>query len=156
MLGTLFYPDGRIGPVAFRNAALVLIAIGACMGLMPLLWPSFFLSLISLVMLYPWAVIWVKRFHDAGKSGWMFLAVFVPWLAVQMTAGWFISRQFGMATPPPGTPPAEIFAHAAAQMQAIAVPGAISSTVIALAVALVVNEELKSQPGENRFGSPDP
>jgi uncharacterized membrane protein YhaH (DUF805 family) len=96
----------------------------------------------------------VKRFHDAGKSGWMFLAVLVPWLAVQMTVGWFISRQFGMATPAPGTPPAEIFAHAAAQMQVVAIPGTIASVILALAVALVVNEELKSQPGENRYGAP--
>lgn len=154
MLGALLYPDGRIGPVTFRNAALVLIAIGAGMGLMPLVWPSLILSFVGMVFIYPWAVIWVKRFHDAGKSGWMFLAVLVPWLAVQMTAGWFISRQFGMATPAPGTP-AEIMAHALVQMQAIAIPGTIASTVIALAVALVVNEELKSQPGENKYGSPE-
>lgn len=114
MFDTLLNPGGRIGPVAFRNAALVLIAIGASMGLLPLVWPSLILSLVSMVFLYPWAVIWVKRFHDAGKSGSMFLAVFVPWLAVQMTAGWFISRQFGMASPAPGTPPAEIMAQAAA------------------------------------------
>lgn len=154
MLGTLLYPDGRIGPVTFRNAALVLIAIAAGLGLVPLVWPSLLLSFVSMVLIYPWAVIWVKRFHDAGKSGWMFLAVLVPWLAVQMAAGWFISTQFGLGQPAPGTPPAEVFAHAAANMQMIAIPGAIASTIIALAVALMVNEELKSQPGDNKYGPP--
>lgn len=40
-------------------------------------------------------------------------------------------------------------------MQAIAIPATIASTILALAVALVVNEELKSQPGGNAYGAPE-
>ena len=154
-MDTFFNPMGRIGPVTFRNAALILIAIGGCLSLVPLVWPSLILSLISMVLLYPWAALWIKRFHDAGKSGWMFLAVLVPWIAANWAAGYFIGQQFGMAIAPvPGTTPAEAFAQAAARMQSIAIPTAIASVVIALAFALVINEELKSDPAENAYGSP--
>jgi hypothetical protein len=51
---TLLYPMGRIGQVAFRNAALFLIAIGACFSLLPLLLPErAMLSYISVVLIYP-------------------------------------------------------------------------------------------------------
>ena len=153
MLETLFNPMGRIGPVTFRNAALLLIGIGAMLGLTPLVYPSLWLSLASMALLYPWAVIWVKRFHDAGKSGWMFLAVLVPWAIVGSGVSWFISREFGVA-PTPGITPAEAMAHATVQMQQVAIPGTIASTIISLAVALVVNEELKSDPNENAHGAP--
>jgi uncharacterized membrane protein YhaH (DUF805 family) len=153
MLATLLSPGGRIGPVAFRNAALILIALGACFGLVPLVWPSLILSFAGFVFIYPWVVIWVKRFHDAGKSGWMFLAVLVPYMAVQMGAGFFIRRQFGLADVP-GATPAEVMAMVPAQMQAVAIPGTIVATIIALAFALVVNEELKSDPAENAYGPP--
>ncbi|HJR56701.1 MAG TPA: DUF805 domain-containing protein [Rhizomicrobium sp.] len=154
MLQTLFYPDGRIGPVAFRNAALALIAAGAAVSLTPVAVPALWMvSFAGFLFLYPWVVIWVKRFHDAGKSGWWFLAVFVPWLVTGAIANHFITAEFGLAPPQPGTP-VDIWGYMAAQTQAIALPATIASVVISLVFALVVNEELKSDPGENRHGSP--
>ena len=154
MLQTLFYPDGRIGPMTFRNAALTLIALGAALSLTPLALPGLWMvSFAGLLFLYPWVVIWVKRFHDAGKSGKWFLAVFLPWLAIGAIANHFISAEFGLAPPQPGTP-VDIGAFMAAQIQAVALPATIASVIISLAVALVVNEELKSQPGENVYGPP--
>ena len=59
MLDTLFNPGGRIGPVAFRNAALTLIALGAAISLTPLVLPALWmLSFTGFVMIYPWAVIY--------------------------------------------------------------------------------------------------
>ena len=153
MLATLFYPMGRIGPATFRNAALVLIAIGALLNLVPLVYVSLFLPMVGMVLIYPWAVIWVKRFHDAGKPGWMFLAVLVPWLVVSAGVSWFLSREFGVA-PVTGATPAEAMAHATVQMRTMAIPGTVAATIISLAFALVVNEELKSDPDENAHGAP--
>ena len=66
---TIFNPFGRIGPTTFRNTALILLAIGACLSLLPWVRPDMaLLSIASLLLFYPWLVIWVKRFHDAGKS----------------------------------------------------------------------------------------
>jgi uncharacterized membrane protein YhaH (DUF805 family) len=155
MLGTLFYPMGRIGPATFRNAALVLIAAGACISIMPALAPALWaLSFLSFVMLYPWVVIWVKRLHDAGKSGWWFLAILAAMIAASATANHFITARFTPAPPVPGSGPIDIAAVMKAQVVAGALPGTIIGVVISLAFALIINEELKSQPGENAYGEP--
>ena len=30
-------------------------------------------GIVSFALIYPWIVIWIKRYHDGGKSGWMSL-----------------------------------------------------------------------------------
>ena len=155
MFEAMLVPGGRIGPAAFRNAYLVLIAIGVGIQLVPLVWPSLLIGFLGLVMLYPSAVLWVKRFHDAGKSGWWFLAVFAATIAAGLAANHFIIERFAPAIIP-GSSAAEVFAQAAARMQAVAIPSAIVSTVISLAFVFIINEELKSDPNENQYGPPPP
>jgi uncharacterized membrane protein YhaH (DUF805 family) len=145
-------PSGRIGPAIFRNAALILIAIGAAFSLLPWLRPDMaLLSFASLLLFYPWLVIWVKRFHDAGKSGKMFIAVLVLWLIAGYAANRFVVSRF-VDLPP--VDPHFVMASMAAQMHANALPGTIVAVILALAFALVINEELKSDPGENAYGPP--
>jgi len=149
---TIFNPFGRIGPVAFRNAALILIATGAFLGLLPLINSELaIVSFASMVLIYPWVVIWIKRFHDAGKSGAMFFAVFVPWLITGILVNQFIVKRF-VDVPP--VDPNFIWASMVAQMQASALTSTIAGAIISLAFALVVNEELKSDPAENAYGPP--
>ncbi len=151
---TMLNPFGRIGPAKFRNAALVLIAVGAVISLLPAIVPTMALwTYASLLLLYPWVVIWVKRLHDAGKSGKWFLAIFAAWFAIGATASYFISARFAPAMPAKPNP-AEVWGLVAARMQAVAIPGTIASVVIALAFALIINEELKSDPQENAYGPP--
>src|SRR4051812_3093323 len=115
-MDTLFNPMGRIGPVTFRNAALILIAVSAAIGLTPLVLPQlWWLSFVSMVLIYPWAVIWVKRLHDAGKSGWLFLAILVAMMIVSFLANRFLTSRF---TPPPPTPVPGQAVDIAAIMQA--------------------------------------
>ncbi len=150
----LFDPEGRIGPDAFLGSAMILIAIGAVFSLLPLVMGSLWLSFISLVLLYPWTVIWVKRFHDAGKSGWMFLLVFVLWLAVSFGASHFISGQFA---PEPVVQPTDFssaMAMASERAQAIAIPGTIVSAIISILFVLGGNALLKSDPGPNAYDPP--
>jgi uncharacterized membrane protein YhaH (DUF805 family) len=143
----------RIGPVTFRNTALILILIGAMFGLLPLVRPDLALvSMVSFVLFYPWLVIWVRRFHDAGKSGKMFLAVLAVWLITGIVANKFIVPIF--SGPPPPVDPQAIWASVKLQMQAQALPAAVVSVIIALAFVFVVNEELKSDPAENAYGPP--
>jgi uncharacterized membrane protein YhaH (DUF805 family) len=150
---TLFNPKGRIDPATFRNAAMILIAIGAIFSLLPLVAPTPFLAIIGLLLMYPWAVIWVKRFHDAGKSGWMFLGVLVLWLGAGLAANFLIVRRFAPPQAPvnPGDVSA-VMANASAQMQATAIPSTIVSVVIVLAVVLIGNALLKSDPASNAYG----
>jgi uncharacterized membrane protein YhaH (DUF805 family) len=149
----IFNPFGRIGPLAFRNTALILILIGACFSLLPLLNPGLAaLSFASLLLFYPWLVIWVKRFHDAGKSGKLFLAVLVTWVIAGVAVNRLIVARFLPAPPP--VDPHFLWASMVAQMQASALPSTITSVIISLAFALVINEELKSDPAENAYGPP--
>ena len=154
-MNTLFNPQGRIGPVTFRNAALILIAIGAVISLLPLVQPALaVLSFASLLLLYPWVVIWVKRLHDAGKPGAMFMLILVVWLVTGVTASFLITRRFV----PPQAPvdPRNVMASMAAQLHATALPGTIVSAVIALAFVLIGNALLKSDPALNPYGPPPP
>lgn len=154
MIDTLFNPMGRIGPGTFRNAALILIAVGAALSLMPLLLPALWMvSLASMLLLYPWAVIWVKRFHDAGKSGKWFFAVLALLMIASLTANHFITSKLAPPPPQPGQP-VDIAAMMQAQILATALPATIIAVVLSLAVALIINEELKSDPGENPHGPP--
>src|SRR3954468_1787570 len=149
---TIFNPFGRIGPITFRNTALILLAIGACLSLLPWLRPDMaLLSIASLLLFYPWLVIWVKRFHDAGKSGKFFLVVLALWLIAGYAGNRFIVSRFVVAPP---IDPKFIWASVRAQMHANAVAGTIVSLIISLAFALVINEELKSDPAENAYGPP--
>jgi uncharacterized membrane protein YhaH (DUF805 family) len=155
-MDVLFNPTGRIGPVAFRNAALILIAIGAMFSLLPLAAPQLAMfSFFSFALLYPWAVIWVKRFHDAGKSGKMFLAVLAAWWVVSAIVSWIISSQFAPPVVPP-TDPANfsMVETMTEQMVAVALPAAIANAMISLAFALLINEQIKSDPGTNEYGAP--
>jgi uncharacterized membrane protein YhaH (DUF805 family) len=150
---TILNPFGRIGPVTFRNVALILIATGAMFSLLPLVRPDMaLLSFASLLFFYPWLVIWVKRFHDAGKSGKMFLVVLVAWLITGVAVNRFVVARF-IPTPPP-VDPHFVMASISAQMQANALPGTIASVLISLAFVIFINEELKSEPGENAYGPP--
>lgn len=152
-MGTIFNPFGRIGPVKFRNTVIVLILIGACLSLMPLINPGLAaLSFGGILLLYPSIVIWVKRLHDAGKSGWWFLVIFAAQLIISLAVNRFIIARF-MPAPPP-VDPHFIWQSMVAQMRANALPSTISGVIISLAFALVINEELKSQPEENAYGPP--
>jgi uncharacterized membrane protein YhaH (DUF805 family) len=148
---TMLNPQGRIDPVTFRNAAMILIVVGAILSLVPLVLPALtVLSFVSVVLIYPWLVIWVKRFHDAGKSGAMFLVVLVLWLIASLAANVFITRRFASSATP--VDPRNVMAGIAAQMRSTAIPGTIVSVAIALAFVLVGNALLRPDPELNAYG----
>ncbi len=153
---TFLSPQGRIGPATFRNAAILLIVIGALLSLLPLLSTALMaLSFISLLLIYPWIVIWVKRFHDAGKSGWLFLVVFVLWLIVSMVAGAYISAQYAPALDMTGsTDFSAMMAAVGEQTRATLIPSTIASVIISLVFVLGGNALLKSDPAPNAYGPP--
>ena len=152
MTTTMLDPKGRLGPSGFRNAALILIVAGTILSILSVLNPALMLlSFVSLALIYPWVVIWSKRLHDAGKSGWMFLLVLVLYLVATFTASYFIGQQFG----PPVDPNADFQQMMAAMTeaaQATAIPTTIASIVISLAFVFAGNALLKSDPGPNAYG----
>ena len=155
MIKALFDPEGRIGPDDFLKSSLILVVIGAIFSLLPLATTSMWLSFVSLVVVYPWAVIWIKRLHDAGKPGWMFLIVFALWVIVILTASHFITAEFAGDMGPTPKDFSAAMAWGMARAQVVAIPNAIASSILALLFALAGNVFLKSDPEPNAY-DPDP
>ncbi len=152
MTTTMLDPKGRLGPTGFRNAALILIAVGTALSILSVLSPALMLlGFVSLALIYPWVVIWSKRLHDAGKSGWLFLLVLVLYLIATFAASYFIGQQYD----PPVDPNADLeqmMATMTEAAQATAVPSTIASVVISLAFVFAGNALLRSDPGPNAHG----
>ena len=78
----LFSPDGTIGKADFTKGAVILLAANF------VLWLAWLVNfgigglagLMSLVLIYCWGCLFVKRFKAAGKSGAMFVLVFFVFL----------------------------------------------------------------------------
>jgi uncharacterized membrane protein YhaH (DUF805 family) len=83
MLNTYLSPAGRMNPNDFKNSALTLIVIGVIFSIPELLGMDSLGALagiVSIALLYPWIVIWIKRYHDGGKSGWSSLLPIIVYL----------------------------------------------------------------------------
>jgi len=160
----LFSPSGRIGPADFMKGAYVLIAISFIMGLLPLI--SFGLSMlsipVSLVMLYCWVALFIKRFHDGGKTGWM---VFLPILAI-FILGYFLNQFVSnmvagdvMAQAQKAAEEAAAAGDISGAMQAgmaaakkTAIPTAIAGAILSFIVAFGFNKWIKHDDHDNQYG----
>ena len=81
-------PEGRLSSQDFLHAGMSLILIGVIPNLIALV--NFNLAQkfnwISFLVLWPWVAIWVKRLHEGGKSGWMFLVYLLLYLLLSIAA----------------------------------------------------------------------
>ncbi len=164
----LFSPSGRISPAEFMKGAYVLIAIGAIMAVLPLI--SFGLSMLAipvgLATLWCWIVLFIKRFHDGGKTGWMCL---IPILAF-MVLGFLISSIVtGMFA---GDMQAEMEAAmtgagesgdigeimrvtkemGAGMAKKTAIPSAIAGALVSFIIAYGTNMFVKRDDHDNQYG----
>jgi len=169
-MNLLFFPSGRITPEQFLRGALVLIAIGAAIQLLPLisLRLSLIFSLLGVVTIWCWVVLWVKRFHDGGQSGWMTLLVILVWIVLGFIANSIVQAMFlgdiaeqtadmveamedidddnvsGVFT--------AMFDMMGGMARKLAIPTAISSALVALGVTYGANALIKHDPDENQWG----
>jgi len=152
----LFSPNGRINPSDFTKGALILIIIGAVLNFLPVLGIGKglqqALGVIPYLMIYPWICLFMKRFRDAGKSGWMSLVPFVIYVigAIVLTIGLLGGEIMSMAeTISEGGDPESM---AEDMVQGKLVPMAIASTLLSAVVAFGFNAMLKRDDHENQFG----
>lgn len=152
----LFSFKGRLGPNQFFTGALVLMVITALLALAPLLDPALTaLGLIAIVMWWCWIALWVKRLHDAGQSGWMFIIILIVYMIVNMILSPIITSMMGAPTPDMSGGIGNIGEFMELMNEIAvesAVPTAVSGFVISMAVVLVGNMVLKSNPDENQHG----
>jgi len=82
MFRLLFSPDGRIFPEEFRKGAIVLLAFNF------VLWLTWYTSLglallasiVALASIYCWACLFIKRLHDGGKTGLLFIPILIGFI----------------------------------------------------------------------------
>lgn len=167
----LFSPSGRINSSEFMRGAMILIVLGLLIALSPYISSGLAMVMfaVSLLFIWCWVVLWIKRYHDAGKSGWMCLIPIIIWLIgygilAQMLPGMIapeleaelklemteaateggLGAIFGMANSE----------TALALSKATTLPVALAHAVWSALIAFLFNGMIKHQPEENQFGHP--
>lgn len=160
LMTSLFSPNGRTSPGDFQTAAFVLMGVSFVLALLPLTGSGALMgvaTLVGLIMIYPWVVLWRKRLHDAGQSGWMFLLILVIYLIISTIVSQVVTTLFAgdMAQAMQEvTSFSQIMEAQSMIAQELALPNAISSLVVSLIIVIGANMILKSDPAENRYGLP--
>jgi hypothetical protein len=151
------------------KGAYILIGLSFVFALLPLVSFSIasILQIVSLVFIWCWIALWIKRYHDGGKSGWMCLLPIVVWLILTAIV-------MGLAsTLMPSGAEAEM---EAAMNEAVADGGdfgsmmsmmmgaskevaketalrsAIAGAIPSLIVAFLFNAMIKKDPSDNQYG----
>jgi len=156
---------GRINAADLQRCAIILIVIGTIINIIGYFstMAGIVLGLLGILLLWPWIALWIKRYHDAGKSGWMCL---LP-LVVGLTLGFVISLVLNRFVPLDTdaiTAATEAAAASGDIMGAMMagvegakpqlLPNAALSALASLLVVFVFNGMIKSDPEENQFGGP--
>ncbi|WP_421692850.1 DUF805 domain-containing protein [Aestuariivirga sp.] len=88
--------EGRIGRQSYWMGILAMVVIAAIAGILDTVVGTagdrgygIFSAIAALVLIYPSIVLYAKRWHDRGKSGWWTLIGLVPviggiWLLVEL------------------------------------------------------------------------
>lgn len=171
MLNLLFSPTGRINAAAFLKASYVLIALGFIINCMPAISYelSSLINLLGLVLIWCWVVIFVKRLHDANKSGWVSLAPIIAFVVLLFIASQLVATLFGgdlvKEMEAASLEAAEngsisdimrvTMEYAKPLAQKLAIPSAVSQAVVSLVIVLITNAALKSDPNNNQYGPSD-
>jgi len=159
----LFSPSGRIDSASFMKGATLLIIVGVVLGLLPLLSPALAaLGIIGLVTIWCWVVLWVKRYHDAGQSGWKCLIPIVLYIIAALVVTTIMTPMFTDAVVAEAMAEAEASGDIGALMSAAMAGGGITkmgtliitlvSAAISYGIAFLFNNMIKSDPHDNQFG----
>jgi uncharacterized membrane protein YhaH (DUF805 family) len=168
MMDLLFNPQGRITAGAFWQGWLILFVINMLLNLLmvygpPAQFPLLLLLavVVGLALIYPSVCVYGKRLHDAGKSAWWVLAIFLGAIVLGVIVGIVLrifvpqtevlQLQQSLRSVKPLSPE---FWAGMQQIQKIQfLPQLVPSVLISLVIAFIVSR-LASDSGENRFGSP--
>ena len=164
----LFSPSGRIGSSEFMRGAMILIAIGFVIGVLPLINYTIgsIFSIVGLILIWCWITLFIKRYHDGGKSGWMSLVPIIAFIILSVILGQIITSMFAgdvNAQLKEATEAAaesgdisSILAITAELAPAIAkktaLPTAIGGAIVRYLIAMIFNNMIKSDDHENQYG----
>jgi uncharacterized membrane protein YhaH (DUF805 family) len=156
----LFSFKGRIGASELLKGSIIIIIVGVVFSLIPYFSLSYWgLGMLGIILIWPWLALFAKRFHDAGKSGWLsllpLLASFILSFAVGKVLGKFIPVDTSAAEKIAET--GDIVGAMTASVEATMpqlIPSTILGVIVSLVIVFLLNALIKSDPEENQFGAP--
>ncbi|MEQ9314232.1 MAG: DUF805 domain-containing protein [Henriciella sp.] len=164
----LFNPQGRILKRRFWQGLIILTVAGIILRAMQVhlapmfgLMGAFVFALPALVLVYVQICIYSKRFHDAGLTGWLIIAVWIGalmviWIMQSLLGGIFLGEE-ELAIQ------AEVFERMMQGESEIALEGMqlVAEKTLPLNIIMVCTNavimglivgSLKTQPGQNKHG----
>jgi len=163
----LFSPSGRISTAAFMRGAYILIAVGAVIALSSIVSTTLgtLLGIVSLVTYYCWVVLFVKRYHEGGQSGWMSLVPISIYIVLGLIMLFFVFGGSFLDAIRAGLEAAETGASQAEQSEVIEeammagmggtglyLKSAISGALLSFVIAFAFNKVIPVDPGDNQYG----
>jgi uncharacterized membrane protein YhaH (DUF805 family) len=160
-------PNGRITQGAYWRGALILFGISAVLAAISA-FVSPFIGIAGILFVWPWIAIHVKRFHDAGKSGWLTLAMVVLAIIVSFIASSVLPGLFGVnaaaeqakmmedMTATGSDDPSAMMAAAMEGSKQLAqrmLPAQILSTLLVTGIVGAVMGLFKQEPRDNQYGA---
>jgi len=163
----LFSPNGRIAQPTYWRAIIILFVISAVINVAAA-YGSPFLGFAAIIFIWPWIAIHAKRFHDAGKTGWLTLAMIVLAIIVSAICSMLLPGLFGvdmasmqremeenmqdyMASNDPGAAMAYVMEESKRISQAQLLPSILSSGIVTAVVGFVMSL-FKTDPNDNQYG----
>ena len=160
-------PNGRIDQPTYWRGVITLFVISAVLTAISA-YISPFLGFLGIVFIWPWIVLHVKRFHDAGKTGWMTIAMVVLAIVVSMVGGMLLMGIFGVnqaalqeqmmrdmedmgASNDPAAAMAYVMEQSKKVAQAQLIPNILSSAIVTGVVGFVMGL-FKTDPNDNQYG----
>jgi len=156
----LFSPSGRINSGEFMRAVIIILGLSFLLGIPAALGMSgvvpIIASIVSFVLFWCWIAIWIKRYHDGGKSGWMSLIPILIFVVAMMVfvfvyCGTELSAIFQAASE--GASKEEQDALGVVlETKMASFPSLIILTIISAVIAFLFNALIKRDDHENQFG----
>jgi len=166
-MGLLFSPNGRIDQPTYWQAVLILFGISAALSVVSA-FVSPMLGIIGIIFIWPWIAVHVKRFHDAGKTGWLVLAMIVLAVVVSWIANMVLTPLFGidvaamqremeenmedfLSSNDPGAAMAYVMQESKRMSQVQLLPNILSTGIVTGVVGFAMSL-FKTDPNDNQYG----
>lgn len=160
-------PNGRIDQPTYWRAVIILFVISAVISVISA-FVSPFLGFAGILFIWPWIAVHVKRFHDAGKTGWLTVAMVVLAVVVSFVLALFVPALFGIdqaalqaemqreieQAASSGNPAAAMTVAMEASRQAAQaqlIPSLVSTLIVTGIVGAVMGM-FKTDPNDNQYG----
>ena len=162
-------PNGRIDQPTYWRGVITLFVVSAVISVISA-FVSPFLGILGLIVIWPWIVLHVKRFHDADQTGWITVGMVVLAIVLSMILSFILPPLFGVdmmamqeemmrdmedmsSSNDPGAVIAASMEASKKISRAQLLPNLLSTAIVTGVIGFVMSL-FKSTPGPNKYGTP--